>query len=69
LRSLREFGPPTLDSIGPTSYVALQSAPDENFPTGRLPYWKAGYLRNLTDTAVDTPLAVASAVPPGVIRR
>jgi hypothetical protein len=66
LRSLREFGPPAQDTIVPTSYVALQSAPDANFPSGRLHYWKSGYLRDLTDAAVETLLAVASAVPPGV---
>jgi hypothetical protein len=66
LRSLREFGPPAQDTIVPTSYVALQSAPDANFPAGRLHYWKSGYLRDLTDAAVETLLAVASAVPPGV---
>jgi hypothetical protein len=66
LRSLREFGPPTQDTIVPTSYVALQSAPDDNFPDGHLHYWKSGYLRDLTDTAVETLLAIASAVPPGV---
>jgi hypothetical protein len=66
LRPLREFGPPTLDTIDTTSYVALQSVPDDSFPTGRLHYWKSGYLRNLTDAAIESLLAVASAVPPGV---
>lgn len=33
---------------------------------GRLHYWKSGYLRELTDAAVETLLAVASTVPPGV---
>jgi hypothetical protein len=66
LRRLREFGPPSQDTIAPTPYVALQSAPDANFPTGRLHYWKSGYLRHLTDAAVETLLAVISAVPPGV---
>jgi FAD/FMN-containing dehydrogenase len=66
LRALREFGPPTQDTIVPTSYVALQSAPDDSFPSGRLHYWKSGYLQNVTDAAVETLLAAASAVPPGV---
>jgi FAD binding domain/Berberine and berberine like len=66
LRSLREFGPPTEDTIATTSYVALQRAPDDSFPTGFLHYWKSGYLRNLTDAAIDTLLAVTSAKPPGV---
>jgi FAD/FMN-containing dehydrogenase len=65
LRALREFGPPAVDTIDTMSYLALQSAPDDVFPTGRQHYWKSGYLRHLTDDAVQTLLAVAAAVPPG----
>ncbi len=66
LRPLREFGPPMQDSIAPMSYVALQSAPDASFPLGRQHYWKSGYLRHLTDAAIDTLLEIAAATPPGV---
>jgi hypothetical protein len=66
LRPLRAFGPSTEDTIDTTSYVAPQSAPDDSFPAGRLHHWRSGYLRELTDAAVETLLAVASAVPPGV---
>jgi hypothetical protein len=65
LRPLRRFGPPTEDTIGAMSYVDLQSAPDESFPPGQLHYWKSGYLRHLTEAAVDTLLEVAAATPPG----
>jgi FAD/FMN-containing dehydrogenase len=65
LRPLREFGPPGADTIAATSYVTLQSAPDANFPAGRLHYWKSGYLRHFTDAAVETLLAIIAAVPPG----
>jgi FAD/FMN-containing dehydrogenase len=66
LRSLREFGPPALDTIAPTPYVALQSAPDAGFPLGRLHYWKSGYLRHPADAATDTLLEIAAAMPPGM---
>lgn len=65
LRPLRQFGPPTEDTITTMAYVDLQSAPDENFPLGRLHYWKSGYLRQLTDAAVNTLLDIAVATPPG----
>jgi hypothetical protein len=65
LRPLRKFGPPVEDTIATMSYVDLQSAPDDNFPPGRLHYWKSGYLRHLTDAAVDTLLDIAAATPPG----
>jgi FAD/FMN-containing dehydrogenase len=54
LRPLRAFGSPVEDSIRPMPYTALQSAPDEGFPRGRLHYWKSGYLRELTDAAIET---------------
>jgi hypothetical protein len=66
LRPLREFGAPAQDTIASMPYVALQSAPDAGFPLGRLHYWKSGYLRHLTDAAIDTLLDVAAAMPPGV---
>ena len=56
LRPLRAVGPPSADTIAMTAYVALQSAPDTSFPTGRLHYWKSGYLREMTDGAIHTLL-------------
>ena len=52
LRPLRAFGPPLNDTIAPVPYPAWQSAPDAGFPSGRLHYWKAGWLRHLTDAAI-----------------
>jgi hypothetical protein len=65
LCSLRAFGSSVHDTIAPTPYVALQSAPDAGFPPGWLHYWKSGYLRHLTDAATDTLLEIAAAMPPG----
>ena len=71
LRPLRTVRPPVEDSIQPMPYTAWQSGPDEGFPPGRLHYWKAGYLRDLTDAAIDTltrfvPLMPSSASGAGL---
>jgi FAD/FMN-containing dehydrogenase len=63
LRPLRAIGPPLVDTIGMTSYVALQSAPDTSFPSGRLHYWKSGYLREMTDDAINTLLDHIPGMP------
>jgi FAD/FMN-containing dehydrogenase len=65
LAPLRAVGPPLADGVGLLPYVALQSAPDEGFPTGRLHYWKSGYLRHLTEAALDTLLEFVPRMPPG----
>ena len=54
LYPLRTFQSPVDDSIQPMPYTALQSARDEGFPSGRLHYWKSGWLRDLTDGAIET---------------
>jgi hypothetical protein len=63
LAPLRAVGPPLADTIGLTSYVDLQSAPDAGFPAGRQHYWKSGYLLNTTDAALDTLLEHVPAMP------
>jgi FAD/FMN-containing dehydrogenase len=63
LRPLRAVGPPSADTIGTMPYVALQSAPDAGFPTGRLHYWKSGYLRDMTDGAIRTLLEHVPRMP------
>jgi FAD/FMN-containing dehydrogenase len=50
-------------AIAPMDYVALQSAPDVAFPDGRQHYWKAGYLRQLPDAAIETLLSFVSQMP------
>ncbi|MGH3378521.1 MAG: FAD-binding oxidoreductase, partial [Actinoallomurus sp.] len=63
LRPLRTFQRPTADSIQPTPYTALQSGGDPGFPDGRLHYWKSGYLRDLTDAAIETLLRFLPSMP------
>ena len=63
LHPLRTFHPPMVDRIQPLPYAALQSANDERFPTGRLHYWKSGWLRDLTDGAIETLLQFLPLMP------
>ena len=63
LRPLREFGPPTLNAVGPIPYHELQSMPDEGFPPDRLHYWKAAFLADPSDEAIDTMLRFAATMP------
>lgn len=63
LRPLRSFGPPLDDSIGVLPYLDWQRAPDPGYPRGRRHYWKSGYLRHLSDAALDALLAVVPTIP------
>ncbi|WP_033293433.1 FAD-binding oxidoreductase [Amycolatopsis jejuensis] len=63
LRPLRAFGSPREDSVAPISYLDWQRLPDASFPRGRQHYWKSGYLRHLTDAAVDALLTLAPTIP------
>jgi FAD/FMN-containing dehydrogenase len=64
LAPLRLHGAPVEDRIAPAPYVQVQSAGDALFPRGRRYYWKAQFLRELTDTAIDTLIAAYATAPP-----
>ena len=63
LRPLRRFLSPIDDGIQPMPYAVLQSVRDEGFPFGRLHYWKSGWLRELTDGAIETLLRFLPQMP------
>jgi FAD binding domain/Berberine and berberine like len=63
LHPLRTFQSPMDDGIQPLPYLALQGALDERFPSGRLHYWKSGWLRDLTDGAIKTLLQSLPLMP------
>ena len=63
LRPLRSFGPPVMDAISPMDYTTLQSGSDGGYPSGRLHYWKASFLRELTDEAIDVILDSVAEMP------
>jgi FAD/FMN-containing dehydrogenase len=65
LKPLREYGAPVEDRIAPISYLQIQSAGDSMFPRGRRYYWKAQFMREITDEAIDQLLASYATAPTG----
>ncbi len=63
LRSLREFGPPLMDEVGPMPYTALQSIGETANPSGMRNYWKTSYLKKLSDDAINTMIEHFATVP------
>jgi FAD/FMN-containing dehydrogenase len=54
VKPLKEFGPPLVDLLGPMPYAALQGMLDAGYPPGLQNYWKAAYLKSISDSAIDT---------------
>jgi FAD/FMN-containing dehydrogenase len=63
LRPIKAFGAPLMDVIGPTSYEATNTMLDAGFPRGALNYWKATFLTELSDAAIDTMVAGFQSCP------
>jgi FAD/FMN-containing dehydrogenase len=62
-RSLKAFGPPIIDMIGPMPYTTLNGMLDPAFPKGALNYWKAQFLTDLSDDAIRTLIACFAQCP------
>jgi FAD/FMN-containing dehydrogenase len=62
-RPIKAFGQPALDAMGPISYCAQNQLLDGAFPKGALNYWKAQFLKELTDDAIRTLVECAAAAP------
>ncbi|MDQ3225729.1 MAG: FAD-binding oxidoreductase [Chloroflexota bacterium] len=58
-----QFGPPALDWVGPIPHPALQSMFDALYPPGDQWYWKADFVAEIPDEAVDIHLQYASELP------
>jgi FAD/FMN-containing dehydrogenase len=56
-RPLKTFGPPVMDMIGPMPYATLSGMLDTAFPKGALNYWKAQFLTDLSDAAIQALIA------------
>jgi FAD/FMN-containing dehydrogenase len=61
LAPLREWGP-ALDMFGPLPYTVVQNLIAPGNPPGRQHYWKAGFLGELSDAAIETFVAHAANV-------
>lgn len=62
VRPIRDFGSPLVDLIRPRPYVEMQSILDGAFPAGMRYYWKAQFLRELSDEAIDVLLKHTAGV-------
>ena len=62
-QSLRSFGPPVMDMIGPIPYTTLNGMIDPAFPKAALNYWKAQFLTDLSDDAIRTLIASFQQCP------
>jgi FAD/FMN-containing dehydrogenase len=62
LRSIREFGSPFADLVGPMPYVEVQKLLDPGSPWGFLNYWKAEVVQELSDELIELNLTHAEAI-------
>jgi FAD/FMN-containing dehydrogenase len=60
---LKQFGPPVADMIGPMPYLAQQQLIEAAMPPNVLNYWKAEFLRDVTDDAIRVAVDAFSRVP------
>lgn len=60
---LLEFGTPVERRLQPVPYLTIQSAGDSLFPRGRRYYWKAQFLREIRDEAIDALLDTYARAP------
>ena len=61
---VRKFGSPIVDTIGPMSYVQLNTMFDAAFPYGGVQrYWKSSFLKHLGDDVLDILVTRAATMP------
>lgn len=60
---IREFGPPAFDLVGPMPHPVLQSMFDPIYPPGLQWYWKADFVKELSDKAITLNVRYGSGLP------
>jgi FAD/FMN-containing dehydrogenase len=63
VRPLRDFGPPLFDGVGEMPFPILQSAFDPLLPSGLQNYWKADFVKDLTDEVIEAHVKYGPGVP------
>jgi FAD/FMN-containing dehydrogenase len=63
LKPLLDAGPVVAEHVGPMPYPALNSAFDPLLPPGLQHYWKADFVKELTDDAIAAQVEHGSKVP------
>ena len=62
-KPIRAFKKPALDMVGPIPHPALQSMFDPLYPPGHQWYWKADFVRELSDEAIALHVKHGSLLP------
>ncbi|BDI28460.1 oxidoreductase [Capsulimonas corticalis] len=62
-RPIREFGPPAMHGVQPMPFPALQSAFDPIYPAGLQWYWRADFVKELSDKAIERHIEFAAEMP------
>lgn len=62
-RPIKEFGPPIMYGIGEMPFPMLNSAFDGLYPPGMHWYWKADFVKELTDEAIKQHVKYGSNIP------
>ncbi len=63
LKPFRDLAPTVAELVGPMPYLALNSAFDDLYPSGLRHYWKASFVKELTDDAIAAHVEHGSQVP------
>ena len=63
LKPFHDVAPVVAEMVGPMPYPALNSAFDDLYPSGLRHYWKANFVRELTDDAIAAHVEHGSQVP------
>jgi FAD/FMN-containing dehydrogenase len=63
LAPIADFGPPALHGVQAMPFPALQSAFDAIYPPGLQWYWRADFVRELSDEAIEHNLEHATRMP------
>jgi FAD/FMN-containing dehydrogenase len=63
LKPFREVAPVVAEHVGPMPYPALNSAFDDLVPPGLQHYWKANFVNELTDEAIEAHLEHGPKLP------
>lgn len=63
LSHFRDFKTPALDYVGPMPFSSLQGLFDDLYPAGLQWYWKANFVKDLTDISIEENIKFAHQMP------
>ena len=64
VKPFRDFGPPVIDTVGPSSYAAQQGLFAAAGTPGMRNSWRSNFMQDLGDEVIDSALAHAERLPP-----